>query len=263
MLQWAKTCVDEEFDAFKKWRDEMRYQIYVLLVLFLLVWPTSDGFAQTDVDYFSRDEIPAADAGTVDAYYDPLTGDVLLSIGEEIGILVFGVPTVLENDDVSVNLRASFDAIDRDALREDAIPGASFFDESPDGLGWTSPSTVPPSLPTGVFNVGPIYDALPIEGLLVLNSPLLTIDTSDPENFFAELAQRSPEERFAIELALVQYYRTTPTGFSLVSNAFGVPAEVTPVRFLRPEFETATIPEPCPSVLFSIAGAGLLMRRRR
>ena len=112
----------------------MRYRIFCLVIASLLVWPTTGSFAQTSAGFFSRDEIPAAGLGSVDAYYDPLTGEVLVSVGGNITILAIGDSPSF-SDQERVGLRFSFETIDRDALVEDAI-GALFFDESPGGIGW-------------------------------------------------------------------------------------------------------------------------------
>jgi len=241
----------------------MRYQFYVLLISVLFTWPAADSFAQTDAGFFSRDEIPAASLGTVDVYYDPLTGDVLASVGEDIVALIFGV-SPFENDPVSSILRTSFDAIDRAALREDAID-AFFFDESPDGLGWLGPLDADsPALPTGVFDLGPIYETLPLPEPVGLSSPLLKIESSNPRDLLTILAELSPEEQLAFEVAAQEYYGGVPTGFSVQILRLDAPAQVVPIQFLRPEFALPTaIPEPFSAVAIPLLGAGCLLRRRR
>ena len=242
----------------------MRLQIHVLLISSLLAWQTADSFAQTDTDFFSRSEIPAAGEGTIQPYYDPFTGDVLLSIGEDIGILAFGVPSTVDDPVDVANLQASFDAINRDALIEDGIEGAIFIDESPNGLVFLGGGAIVGSqaLPTGVFNLGPIYEILPFPSPVVLNSPLLTVDASDAQSFDASISGLSIQAQLDFELAAQDYYSSLPTGLFAAVQGFGVDTQVTPVLFLRPELAIA-VPEPCSALMFPVLGAGILMRRRR
>ena len=154
-------------------------------------------------------------------------------------------------------LQDSLDAIDRESIRENAIVGASLNNVDSEVVWFGIP------LPTGVFDLGPIYDVLPpTQAAVQLDSILFTIDTSDPEIFFAELGQRSVEDQIEIERALQGLYGSQPTGFSFVVGALGVEAQVEPIRFLRSELGIA-IPEPCSAILIPLAGAGLFLRRRR
>ena len=105
---------------------------------------TNIGWAQSGTFSGTVDDIPVAPGGETAAYYVPATGDVILSVGPgQSGLDVMGRRDFVDDDFIVEN----FD--DSTALGAPLNPG-------PDSIPFLS---LVGSLPSGVFNIGPILPA--------------------------------------------------------------------------------------------------------
>ena len=200
----------------------MRFVVSFFCAVLVSVVLGGSGYGQTS--FIRINEIPAADPGAHDSYYDIQTGDFLVALGP--GLNLFGIGFSGGNN------AGAFDVSFVDQTTALGVP----IQNDADAILWES--VAPLGLPIGVYNLGPLLEAYPL----------------GPVPGGTELEFDAAAETL--------YGSFSPGLVSLVGTNGSDSPFFDDVNIIRPTFSSVAIPEPCSAILIPLAGAGLFLRRR-